>query len=327
MSRARGELTRRDFITLGTGTLVVLSAPWAAARRRRGIVRRTVPSMGSFAEIAIVSDDRPEAERAIDAAIRELNAAEGRLTRFRPDSDVGRANAMPTGRAAIVGAETATALEASLDWARRTGGRFDPCLERALELWDVGSRHVPPPAEDVRRFAGQGLYRYLEVERRGVDAAVRLHHPAARIDLGGIGKGLGVDRAIDVLTDRGIRHALVNLGGDLYALGRSEDGDEWEIGIRSPSDPGRLRSSIRVSDAAVATSGDYIQYFDHAGRRYHHLLDPETGEPGHPGWHSVTVMAPSCLAADAAATALFGAGPDRAGGLLPRWEPAARLVA
>ncbi|MDH3735022.1 MAG: FAD:protein FMN transferase [Gemmatimonadota bacterium] len=327
MNGARREFSRRDFIALGTGTLVVLSLPRAAAGRRRMLTRRTVPSMGSFAELVVVSDDRRLAEAAIDAAIGELRAVEDRLTRFRPDSDVGRANRARAGAAVSVSPETATALEASLAWARRTDGRFDPCLERAIDLWDVASRREPPGAKAVRRFAGRRLYRSLEIERRGVMDAIRLHDVAARIDLGGIGKGLGVDRAVAALREHGVRDALVNLGGDLYAMGASDDGNPWEIGIRSPTDPARVEASIRLTDSAVATSGDYVQYFDHAGRRYHHLIDPMTGEPGRPAWHSLTVTAPSCLAADAAATALFASEPVDASRLLNGWEPAAAIVA
>lgn len=326
MSSARREFSRRDFIALGTGTLVVLSVPRASMGRRRMVTRRTVPSMGSFAEFAVVSQDRRRAEAAIEAAILELRVVEDRLTRFRPHSDVGRANQATRGTAVSVSPETATALEASLAWARRTDGRFDPCLERAIDLWDIASRREPPGPEAVRGFAGRRLYRYLEVERRGVMDAVRLHNVSARIDLGGIGKGLGVDRAVAVLREHGVEDALVNLGGDLYALGRSEDGDPWEIGVRSPADPERVDSSIRLTDSAVATSGDYVQYFDHDGRRYHHLIDPMTGEPGRPGWHSLTVTAPSCLAADAAATALFALDPAGARALLSSWEPAAVIV-
>jgi thiamine biosynthesis lipoprotein ApbE len=90
------------------------------------------------------------------------------------------------------------------------------------------------------------------------------------IDLGGIAKGYGVDRAVEALRAWGVTSALVNVGGDLYALGSSEDGDEWEVGIRSPEDPSRLKGVIRIEDRAVATSGDYERFFDYGDRRFHH---------------------------------------------------------
>jgi thiamine biosynthesis lipoprotein len=111
----------------------------------------------------------------------------------------------------------------------------------------------------------------------------------------------------------------VNAGGDLYALGTSEDGDAWKVGIRSPRNPSELAGRIAISDEAVATSGDYLRQFTHAGRRYHHLLDPATGEPWQSDVHSVTVRAAACLDADAAATAVFGMDPSRADGLVRRF--------
>src|SRR5690606_13732097 len=123
------------------------------------------------------------------------------------------------------------------------------------------------------------------------------------LDLGGIAKGYSVDRAVDALRRHGIEHALVNVGGDLYALGRSPDGDPWQIGVRAAAAPQQLAGTIALTDAAVATSGDYEQFFTHGGRVYHHLLDPATAAPRASSLHSVTVQAASCMSADAAATA------------------------
>jgi len=178
----------------------------------------------------------------------------------------------------------------------------------------------------VRRFAGKGLYRALEVERRGPLAAVTLHEEEMGVDLGGIAKGYGVDRAVEALRSWGIRNALVNVGGDLYAMGSSDDNDPWKVGIRSPVDPSKLAGTIELQDRAVATSGDYEQYFEHRGRRYHHLLDPKSGEPRASLVHSVTVAAESCMAADAGATTVFGTDAEEAGRLLVRGSAGAELV-
>ncbi len=115
-----------------------------------------------------------------------------------------------------------------------------------------------------------------------------------------------MDEAVRVLRQWGIAHAIVNVGGDLYAMGRSEDGNPWRIGIRSPDNLDRTLATVDVEDLAVATSGDYLRYFQYHGRRYHHLLDPTTGEPRRSAMRSLTVSAPDCMNADAAATAGFG---------------------
>jgi thiamine biosynthesis lipoprotein len=225
-----------------------------------------------------------------------------------------------------ISASTTAVVRAALRWADATDGAFDPCLGRAVALWDVSHRAAPPAAGEVRQHAGRRLYRDLELGRRGAQDVVVFHDADLGLDLGGIAKGYGVDRAVAALRDWGITDGIVNVGGDLYALGVSEDGDAWEVGVRSALDPTALSARFRISDRAVATSGDYVQYFDHAGRRYHHLLDPATGEPRRTVSHSLTVAADDCMTADAAATALFGATRREAGERLRSVAPAAEIV-
>lgn len=306
--------TRREILALGIGAFVVAVAP-AAARRRPRLVRRTLPVMGTIAEVLVVHPRVDEAEAAIDAALSELRRVERTMTRFRTDSDIGRANAGAAAAPVPVSAATAVVLARAREWARASDGAFDPAIGRVVELWDVTLRHAPPPDESVRGLAGRQLYRavHLGVEDRG--PAVHFASADVHLDLGGIAKGFGVDRAVDALRAHGVRDALVNVGGDLYALGHAADGSPWRIGIRSPADPGALAGTLDVADAAVATSGDYEQFFTWRGMRYHHLMDPATAAPRRSGIHSVTVRAARCVDADAGATAAFGLG-ERAAGVL-----------
>ena len=305
--------TRREVIALGFGAFVVAAVP-LARRSRGGLVRRTIPVMGTIAEVAVVHRDPQYAHAAIDAAFDELRLVDRLMTRFTTTSEIGRANAGAWRDGIAVSDPTAAVLYESLRWAEASDGAFDPCLGRAVELWDVGHRTEPPAASAIRPLAGRRLYRGLDLD----GGMVRFTDPEIALDLGGIGKGYAVDRAVAALRSWGIERALVNAGGDLYALGGSEDGDPWNVGIRSPSDPTRLAGEIEVSDAAIATSGDYLQRFLHGGRSYHHLLDPATGEPRITGEHSITIKAGTCMAADAGATAVFGMDQTQARALLRR---------
>jgi thiamine biosynthesis lipoprotein len=281
--------------------------------------------MGTIAELGVVHDDAVAGHAAIDAAIAELRRVEWMMSRYSPTSDVGRANRLAARDAVDVAAPTAAVLEAAIAWAVASDGAFDPCIGRAVELWDVEHRTTPPAAGDVRRLAGRRLFRALDLDG-GARPRVRLTDRDAAIDLGGIAKGYGVDRAADALRRQGIARGIVNVGGDLYAIGRSEDGDPWRVGIRSPTDPDGLMGTLEVADAAVATSGDYEQFFEYRGRRYHHLLDPATAAPRVSAVHSVTIRAASCLAADAASTAVFGLDRTAAARLLRSAPGAAEVV-
>lgn len=317
--------TRRDFLTLGVGAFVVAATP-GLLRKRIRMARRRIPVMGTVADVAVPHHDPVYAQRAIDAALDELRFVDRIMTRFRDDSEVGRANLVAWREPVGIGPATAAVLEESLHWARATDGRFDPCLGRAMEMWDPEDRTVPPAPEQVRRWAERGLWKALELDRSAGGWVVRLRDRDAALDLGGIAKGYGVDRAAEALRRWGVENALVNVGGDLRALGASEDGDAWKVGVRDPFDPSALVATLRVTDAAVATSGDYQRFFAYGGRRYHHLLDPISGEPRESASHSVTVEAATCMIADAAATAVFGSGEDKARALLAAAGRDARVV-
>jgi thiamine biosynthesis lipoprotein len=318
--------SRRDFISLGVGVFVVGSLPLALRGRRHQLVRRTLPIMGTLGEVAIVHGDQRYAQGAIDAAFREIQRVEALLTRYRTDSEVGRANRLAFQGPQVVSSETADVLVRSLEWAEASHGVFDPCLGQATGLWDVANRHQPPGAEEVRRYAGRSLFHALEVGRSGGEDVVLFHEEDMGIDLGGIGKGYGVDRAVATLRDWGIRDALVNLGGDLYAMGVSEDGDPWKVGVQSPDDPGAVVATLPMTDRGVATSGDYQRYFEFQGTRYHHLLDPETGAPSRNATRSVTVASETCMAADAAATTAFVGSVADAARAMARIAPGSEVV-
>ena len=310
---------RRDVLALGVGAFVVAALPFTAGSRRRAY-RRTIPVMGTIADCIVVDSDANRAQRALDAAVAELYCVEAQMSRFRPDSDIGRANAAAGRDVTAVAPATSFVLREALGWAERSNGRFDPCLGRLTEAYHPsmfdGASSEPALFADAAHpeLAGADLYRELDLGRHAGRDVVRLARPEAAIDLGGIAKGYAVDCAIGAIRRTGIQDAIVNAGGDLAAIGRSEDGDAWRVGVRDPHDPSALCDTLDVRDEAVATSGDYERCAVVDGRLVHHLLDPRTAapRPTREGTHSLTIVAPDCLTADAAATALFGMQPATA---------------
>ncbi len=296
---------RRDFLTLGIGALAVSSLPFAL-RGRPSLVRRRVPLMGTIAEVAVPSRNEVWAHRAIDAAIAELRRVEASMTRFEARSDIGRLNGAG-GRWVSVSEDTGTVLREARRWANVSDGRFDPAMGRVVRLWDVGHRNEPPEVGEFGHFANRGLWSALENDQGATVSRARLTSSEAAIDLGGIAKGFAVDVAAQALRDHGVFDGLVNVGGDLVGLGVDAAGDPWRIGVRSPQSSDEIVQVLDVSDEAIATSGDYLQFFQHSGRRYHHLIDPKTGAPRRTAMRSLTIRADHCVDADAGATALYGA--------------------
>jgi FAD:protein FMN transferase len=321
-------LGRREFLAFGAGAFAVAGLPFAIARRRAhpGAIRRTLPTMGTIAEFAVVHPDPREAHAAIDAAMAELQWVERTMTRFTNVSDIGRANLAAARDGVAITAGTARVAAEALRWADATHGAFDPAAGSIVRLWDVTHRHEPPPEERRARLAGRQLHRAVEVGSSRGAPTLRFHDADVSFDLGAIAKGYGVDRAVDVLRGRGITKAVVDVGGDLYALGTGPDGEPWRIGIQDPDDDRRMTGELRVADAAVATSGTYLQFFRYRGVRYHHLMDPDTAAPRRTAVRSFTVRADQCMHADVAATALYGMEMAPANAVLARVAPGASVV-
>jgi thiamine biosynthesis lipoprotein len=303
--------TRREFLAIGSGVFVALSLP-LALRRRLPLVRRSVPLMGTIAEVQVAHRDAYLAEAAIDAAFAELQRVERMMTRFRSDSDIGRVNLGAAADGVAVSPETALVIQSALAWSSVSDGAFDPALGSASALWDVLHRQEPPAEGSVARLASRGLWRKVDLSRVGKTHQVRFNDPDVQLDLGGIAKGYGIDRAVAALRAAGIAHAIVTVGGDLYALGHAPDGAPWRVGVRDPHRLDRLAGRLAVADRAVTTSGDYERYFTWRGVRYHHLIDPRTAAPRQSPIHSVTVQGDNAMQADAAGTAVFGMSTDAA---------------
>lgn len=324
MSMDKFPVDRRRFITLGVGAFAATALPIGLIRRRQ-VVRRQVPVMGTIADLVAVHRNEEAGYEALDAAVSELRWVESRMTRFDGRSDVGRANLGAFNTAVPIHPATAMVLSEGLRWAERTGGRFDPALGRVTGLWDVGNRTSPPSDEELASVTQSSPYQSVDIASSGSSPTIRFGSNIA-IDLGGIAKGYAVDRAADALRRHRVTSGMINVGGDLYAIGSSPDGDPWQVGIRNPFNPDEVLESVPVNDGAIATSGDYLRFFEHRGNSYHHLLNAATGKPLQSGMRSITVAAETCMAADAGATATFGMEPPEARAVLGRQSPGAVLI-
>ena len=319
------QLSRRDFLGFSVGAFVVASVPFAR-RQPVGVIRRSVPVMGTIAQFAVVHRDPAHAHSAIDAAVAELQWVERTMTRFTDTSDIGRANLLAARDAVVVDAETARVVQEGLRWASALDGRYDPAAGAIVKLWDVKNRQEPPPLERVAELRARHFHSSVEVGVFRATPALRYHESGAHLDLGSVAKGFGVDRSADALRRCGIDKAIVVAGGDIFALGSAPDGEPWRIGIQSPDDERAIAGTLLLENQAVATSGTYRQFFRHRGHRYHHIMDPATAAPFETPMRSLTIVADCVMQADAATTALFGMNEPDIRRELGRNLPGARLV-
>jgi len=262
------------------------------------IFRQTFRAMAAEHEIQLAAPDIDRARRAADAAIADVMRIEAKYSRYRDDSVTSRINGAAGGEEVAIDAETAALLRYADECYGLSGGLFDITSGVLRRVWDF--RRDPPvlptPAELASAVA---LVGWREVEWTA--KAIRLPRAGMQIDFGGIGKEYAADRVATICLEHGMRHGLVNLGGDIRAIGPQADGTPWRVGIRHPRVQDAAVAGFDLTAGALATSGDYERYFEIAGQRYCHILNPKTGMPVR-YWQSVSVVSPLCVVAGSCAT-------------------------
>ena len=276
-------------------------------RHREALLTRDEPAssfryrfaaMASVHEMQLAGTDRPTADRAARAAIADVKRIEAKYSRYRDDSVTTAINRAAGACAVAIDAETASLLHYADRCHALSDGLFDITSGVLRRAWDFKRRppHIPSASELA---AARDLIGWRRVDWS--DARVHLPDAGMELDFGGIGKEYAADRAAAIVRDAGVAHALVNLGGDVRAIGRRADGSPWRVGIRDPRNAEGLVATMQIDDEAVATSGDYERYVEVNGRRYCHLLDPRTGMPVE-HWRSASVVAPLAILAGSYAT-------------------------
>ncbi len=280
-----------------------------------GIGATTEPSERSFFAIntyITMQASGPQAEDALTEAEELVQNLEGLLSVTEESSELYEIN-HSGGQPAAVSGETAELISFALEMAEDTGGALDPTIYPVLTAWGftTDSRQVPAQAELDRLLP---LVDYTQVQ---VSDDVVTVPEGMSLDLGAVAKGYTGDQVAQLLRNRDISSALINLGGNVQAVGSRPDGTPWRIGVRDPFSEGNL-GVLEAEDCAVVTSGGYQNYFTgEDGQVYWHILDPNTGYPARTGLASVTVVAPEGARCDALSTALFVMGTE---GALNYWR-------
>lgn len=247
------------------------------------------------------------AQSALDESTELIETAESLWSVTDQASEIHQAN-HSGGQPVSVSEETAALISFALEMAKQTNGALDPTIYPVLMAWGftTDSKQVPSQ-QQIDTLLEQVDYTKIQLE--GTTLTVP---EGMQWDLGAVGKGYTADLVAEVLRKHGITSALISLGGNIHAIGSKPDGSDWRIGIRAPWESGNL-GILKISDAAVVTSGGYENYFeDDAGNVYWHILNPATGYPADSGVQSMLIVGPEGKRCDALSTALFVMGPEEA---------------
>lgn len=253
-------------------------------------VSKTEFHLNTSCTIEIRNMNEEKANDIITRAFNKCEDYENLLSRTVESSDIYKIN-HSDGKATKVSKDASYLISESNKVSKETGGIFDATLGKIEEMWNfTGDNPKVPPLSDVKKALTQVGYENIKVE----DNTVTIEKKRPFIDLGASAKGYIADRLYDFLKDEGVESAIINLGGNVVAIGVKENGEDWKIGIEAPySKKQNVIGAVSAKNKTIVTSGTYERFFEENGKKYHHILDPKTGFPRNTDVLSVSIMADS----------------------------------
>ncbi len=273
------------------------------------------PIMGtSFSIKATHIPEQTSVENLQQLILKRLQAINQRMSTYIKDSELSLFNALPSTKPKIISAELYKVLDAAQNISQLSGGAFDITIGPLVNLWGFGPDIMlsqAPKSEAIKQLLEQTGYAKLQLRKQDLTAIKTL--ASLSIDLSALAKGYAVDEVARILEEQGIKDYLVEIGGEIRLKGNNLQGKKWRIAIEKPTINKReLEKVVAITDTAMATSGDYRNFFEQEGQRFSHTIDPRTGYPISHKLASVTVLTEACMLADAWATALMVLGPEEA---------------
>lgn len=241
----------------------------------------------------------------LDERMKEI---EGKLSRTLNTSEIFKVNENAGISPVVVSDETYEVVKKAMKYAEESNGKFNPAIGPLVSLWNIGHEdaHVPSEEELAKTLP---LINYRDIEMNDEQKSIYLKKAGMAIDLGGIGKGYAADQIAEYLVANGFNSAIIDLGGNIYALGKKPDGNEWTIGIQDPDvSRGNQLGKLKVENKTIVTSGVYERYFVEDGKNYHHIFDSSTGFPVDNELVSVSIITDKSADADALSTTVFSLG-------------------
>jgi len=269
--------------------------------------------MGTNIHVELWSDSAQKSEDAIQAVMDEMQRINQLMSPYIKSSELSQLNSRGSDIAVPVSKELFELIALSVEIAKETDGAFDITFASVGYLYNY-RENQKPEQNQIDNLLKAINYRHIKFDVN--DHSIFFAHPNVKIDLGGIAKGHAVDNAIEILKQRGIKHALVTAGGDTKLLG-DRLGKPWMVGIRDPRNKDNQAVVLPLVDTALSTSGDYERYFEQDGKRFHHILSPKTGTSVYEV-QSVSIIGQRSTLNDALSTAVFVLGVQKGMDLLNR---------
>lgn len=256
----------------------------------------------------------------LEIAKEELKRYDALFSTENPKSDIYRINSR-TSETVEISAETAGMLEMAMEMQEISDGALWPAIRPLTQLWDIKNRKTKPGDDEVSEALKRSQDASWKIEDLGSDGwCFKALNPDTKIEDGAFAKGYIADRLKEIFLERGVKSAIIDLGGNVHTIGKNTDGTPFRIGIKDPKGNEAYVSIVEAEDESVVTAGSYERYFEENGIRYHHILDPATGYPADSGLISVTIKGQSSFVCDALATACFVLGEEKGNSLIAEFN-------
>ena len=311
----RGPMPARKYACTVLLMLIMSLAGCSAQPDSLEKTSKDIFTMDTAINITVYTADPALGQSAADQAAVEFQRINNLTNRFAAKlsdpqaSDVYRVNQSAGIAPVVVGADTLAMAQRAQYFAGLSGGAFDIAIGPIMDLWGFGGTayHLPTDAE-IKKLLPLADYRKIVIDAD--QKTIFLPEKGMIMDLGGIAKGYATDMAAKKIRDLGIKNALINAGGNVFAIGSKPDGQPWRIGIQDPRDANSVVAIVKVSDRAVVSSGDYQRYFEQDGVRYHHIIDPASGKQAR-SVMGTTIIMDNSTDADILSTTMFVLGPAK----------------
>lgn len=269
-------------------------------------------TMGTSYQVKIASGNTPVAKGLAEQINNRLESLDNTFTTYKKTSELMVFNQAEVKQPKIISDDMQRVMKLASELYVLTDGAFDPTVGQLVDLWGFGPKYtgeqIPKPEEINQYLSSIGLS-HLSLDQ---NAKTATRNTDIQLDFSAIAKGYAVDAVAELLASTGIKNYLVEVGGELRASGEKQNGDPWRIAIEKPSlSQSGIQQVVDLKNVAVATSGDYRNYFEKNGKRYSHTIDPRSGYPVDHKLASVTVIAATAAKADALATAMMVLGPEQ----------------
>ena len=288
-----------------TGFRLLLALALLPGTARADWISREEAIMGTRCAVELWSDDLAKGEAAITSVFDDMKRIDRLMSTWKENTEISLVNREAGKRPVKISEEFFRLLQQSVKYSELTHGAFDITYASVGYLYDF-KKGVHPDQKAIDAALPGINWRHMVLDEKNF--SVFFTRPGMRIDLGGIAKGHSVDRGIEILKQQGITRAMVNAGGDTRILG-DRFGKPWVVGVRDPDHAGKVFLRLPLTDAAFSTSGDYERYFDEDGKRFHHIIDPKTGDSARK-CRSVTVISDTATRTDALTKSVFIMGPE-----------------